>query len=117
MLKAFGYGNYSIGFHYLKLAFVVVLGGIALGIGVGWYFGLKITELYMEFFRFPVLVYQPGPSVITSAVLISLGSAAIGAVVAVKRAGGLPPAEPGVTDGEEAQVPYTAEYYFYREKH
>jgi putative ABC transport system permease protein len=51
VLKAFGYGNYSIGFHYLKLAFVVVLGGIALGMGVGWYFGLKITELYMEFVR------------------------------------------------------------------
>ena len=47
----------------------------------------------MEFFRFPVLVYQPGPLVITSAVLISLGSAAIGRLAAVKRAVGLPPAE------------------------
>ena len=28
VLKAFGYGNYSIGFHYLKLAFVVVLVGL-----------------------------------------------------------------------------------------
>ena len=93
VLKAFGYGNYSIGFHYLKLAFLIVLGGVALGIGVGWYFGLKITELYMEFFRFPVLVYQPGPLILTSAVLISLGSAAIGALAAVKRAVGLPPAE------------------------
>jgi putative ABC transport system permease protein len=93
VLKAFGYSNYSIGFHYLKLAFVVVLGGVALGIGVGWYFGLKITALYMEFFRFPVLRYQPGPTVIISAVLISLGSASIGALAAVKRAVSLPPAE------------------------
>jgi putative ABC transport system permease protein len=93
VLKAFGYGNYSIGFHYLKLAFVVVLGGVALGIGVGWYFGLKITALYMEFFRFPVLRYQPGVTVIISAVLISLGSASIGALAAVSRAVSLPPAE------------------------
>jgi putative ABC transport system permease protein len=93
VLKAFGYGNYSIGFHYLKLALVVVLGGVALGIGVGWYFGIKITALYMEFFRFPVLRYQPGATVIISAVLISLGSAAIGALGAVRRAVGLPPAE------------------------
>jgi len=93
VLKAFGYGNYSIGFHYLKLAFVVVLGGVALGIGVGWYFGLKITALYMEFFRFPVLRYQPGVTVIISAVLISLGSASIGALAAVRRAVSLPPAE------------------------
>ena len=93
VLKAFGYGNYSLGLHYLKLAFVVVLGGIALGIGVGWYFGLKITTLYMEFFRFPVLHYRPGPLVIMSAVLISLGSAMIGALAAVRRVVGLPPAE------------------------
>jgi putative ABC transport system permease protein len=93
VLKAFGYRNYSIGFHYLKLAFVVILGGVALGIAVGWWFGLQITELYMEFFRFPVLRYQPGPTVVISAVLISLGSAAIGALAAVRRAVKLPPAE------------------------
>jgi putative ABC transport system permease protein len=93
VLKAFGYGNYAIGFHYLKLAFVVILGGLALGIGVGWYFGLKITALYMEFFRFPVLRYQPGPPVIISAILISLAAASIGALAAVRRAVSLPPAE------------------------
>src|SRR6185436_3419729 len=93
VLKAFGYRNYSIGFHYLKLAFVVILGGVALGIAVGWWFGLQITELYMEFFRFPVLRYQPGPTVIISAVLISMGSASIGALAAVRRAATLPPAE------------------------
>ncbi|HLA10948.1 MAG TPA: FtsX-like permease family protein [Pyrinomonadaceae bacterium] len=93
VLKAFGYGNYSIGFHYWKLAGVVILGGVALGIGVGWYFGFKITALYMEFFRFPVLRYQPEPVVIITAVLISLASASIGALAAVRRAVALPPAE------------------------
>lgn len=93
VLKAFGYGNYAIGFHYLKLAFVVILGGVALGIGVGWYFGFKITELYMEFFRFPVLSFQPSRAVIISSILISLGAASLGALAAVRRAVGLPPAE------------------------
>ena len=93
VLKAFGYGNYSIGFHYLKLAFVVISGGLLLGIVGGWYFGLKITDLYMEFFRFPVLRYQAGPAVIISAVLISLGAASIGGIMAVRRAVNLPPAE------------------------
>ena len=93
VLKAFGYGNYSIGFHYLKLAFVVILAGVALGIGAGWYFGFKITELYMQFFRFPVLRYQPNAAVLISAVLISLGSASIGALGAMRRAVKLPPAE------------------------
>lgn len=93
VLKAFGYGNYALGFHYLKLAFVVVSAGVVLGIGVGWYFGLKITELYMQFFRFPVLRYSPGPIVIATAILVSLGAASIGAVGAVRRAISLPPAE------------------------
>lgn len=93
VLKAFGYGNYSLGFHYLKLAFVVVSGGVALGIAVGWYFGLQITELYMQFFRFPVLRYSPGPIVIATAILVSLSAASIGALGAVRRVIGLPPAE------------------------
>lgn len=93
VLKAFGYGNYSLGFHYLKLAFVVVFGGVVLGIVVGWYFGLKITELYMQFFRFPVLRYAPGPMLIGTAILVSLGAASVGALGAVRRAISLPPAE------------------------
>ena len=93
VLKAFGYGNYAIGFHYLKLAFVVISSGVGLGIAVGWYFGSRITALYMEFFRFPVLRYEVGPAVMISAVLISLGAATIGALAAVKRAVSLPPAE------------------------
>ncbi|HEX7333029.1 MAG TPA: FtsX-like permease family protein, partial [Pyrinomonadaceae bacterium] len=93
VLKAFGYGNYALGFHYLKLAFVVVLGGVVLGIALGWYFGLRITELYMQFFRFPVLRYSSGPVVIGTAILVSLGAASIGALGAVRRAINLPPAE------------------------
>lgn len=32
----------------------------------------------------------------------------------VNTTGGLPPAQPGLTDGETKEVPYTAEYYFYK---
>ena len=32
----------------------------------------------------------------------------------VNTVGGLAPSEPGLIDGETKQVPYTAEYYFYR---
>jgi putative ABC transport system permease protein len=93
VLKAFGYGNYALGFHYLKLAFMVVLGGVLLGLATGWYFGFKITALYMEFFRFPVLRYAPGPIVIATAILITLSAAAVGALGAVRRTISLPPAE------------------------
>lgn len=93
VLKAFGYGNLSIGFHYLKLAFLVIVGGVALGLGAGWYFGQRITALYMHFFHFPVLSYHIGPTLIGNTLLISLGSASVGALWAVRRAVVLPPAE------------------------
>lgn len=93
VLKAFGYGNLSIGFHYLKLAFLIIVGGVALGVGAGWYFGQRITALYMHFFHFPVLSYQIGSQLIGNALLISLGAASIGALWAVRRAVVLPPAE------------------------
>ena len=93
VLKAFGYRNSSIGFHYLKLAFLVIAAGVVLGIGVGWYFGHRITALYMNFFHFPVFSYQVEPTLIGNALLISTGAASIGALAAVRRAVALPPAE------------------------
>ncbi|MGE0103069.1 MAG: ABC transporter permease [Blastocatellales bacterium] len=93
VLKAFGYGDGAIGWHYLKLALLAVSGGTALGAAVGWYFGLQLTELYAEFFRFPVLSYRMAPDVLIYSALISFGAAAVGAWVAVERAVSLPPAE------------------------
>lgn len=93
VLKAFGYGNFAIGWHYLKLAYAALIGGVALGLAAGWWFGYSITSLYTEFFRFPVLRYEAGASVVSTAVLISLVSATAGALAAVWRAVKLPPAE------------------------
>jgi putative ABC transport system permease protein len=93
VLKAFGYNNSAIGLHYLKMALVSVTGGIILGTGVGWYFGLSITSLYAEFFRFPVLRYEMNWEIIGLAVIISFASASLGAIRAVQRAVSLPPAE------------------------
>lgn len=93
VLKAFGYGNLAVGFHYLKMALAAVTGGIVLGIAVGMYFGTKLTELYSQYFRFPVYRYEAGFSLLGYAVLISFAAAAIGSMVAVWRAISLPPAE------------------------
>ncbi|HEY8459236.1 MAG TPA: FtsX-like permease family protein, partial [Blastocatellia bacterium] len=92
-LKAFGYDNLVIGLHYLKLAFAATLGGVALGVAAGWWFGYGITALYAEFFRFPALRYAPGLGVVLLATAISLASAGVGALAAMWRAVSLPPAE------------------------
>ena len=93
VLKAFGYGNLIIGWHYWLLSLVAVLGGIVLGLAGGWWFGRAMTGLYADFFRFPVLRYAPEAKVILTAVLISFLAASIGALAAVYRAVKLPPAE------------------------
>lgn len=93
VLKAFGYDNRAIGAHFLKLAFGAIAGGVILGCVVGWYFGFRLTALYAEFFRFPVMRYEVDPWLIGSAVAISLGAAGLGAARAVRRAVALPPAE------------------------
>jgi len=93
IIKAFGYSNFMVGLHYLQLAMVSVLGGIALGVALGWYFGFKLTALYADFYRFPLLEYKVSPMILIQAGLITLSAATLGAVGAVRAAVTLPPAE------------------------
>jgi putative ABC transport system permease protein len=93
LLKAFGYGNAVVGAHYLKLAGVIALGGVAIGTAAGMRLGAALTQLYRDFYRFPSLDYHAGVTVLGSGVAISLAAAAIGALGAVRRAALLPPAE------------------------
>lgn len=93
VLKAFGYGNGAIGLHYLKLVLVIMLAGAALGLAIGLWFGSTVTRYYTNFFHFPLLNYEAGLGLITTAVLVSSGAAVLGAFMAVRRAVSLPPAE------------------------
>jgi putative ABC transport system permease protein len=92
-LKAFGYTNAAIGWHYLKMALGAVGAGLLLGIAAGAYAGFRLTEAYTLFYRFPVLHYEVGAGLVVLAAAISFASAALGAVAAVRRAVELQPAE------------------------
>ncbi|MGC2062272.1 MAG: FtsX-like permease family protein, partial [Thermodesulfovibrionales bacterium] len=92
-LKAFGYDNLSIGTHYMKMVVLIVIVGIAMGTGAGIWLGRGLGRIYMEFYRFPFLMYELKPSVVISASLISLLSALAGTFYAVRKAALLPPAE------------------------
>ena len=93
VLKAFGYSNRAVGWHYLQMAIAAVVGGVILGIGLGIWLGSELTELYAFFLHFPILKYELNLSVIVVSFLISFGAAAFGALAAVRRAVTLPPAE------------------------
>jgi putative ABC transport system permease protein len=92
-LKAFGYGNFDVGIHYMKMVLLIVLIGVAGGIAVGLWFGRTLGGVYMEFYRFPYLMYELQSGIVITAVLISIASALIGTLHSVWKAAKLPPAE------------------------
>lgn len=93
ILKAFGYSNSTIVFHYLKLIIVIVLLGVAGGIAFGMWLGIGLSSMYMKFYRFPYMLYHLRPELAITAGLISAGAAVAGTVYAVVKAALLPPAE------------------------
>jgi putative ABC transport system permease protein len=92
-LKALGYSNVSLGWHYMKWALLIGAAGVVLGIGLGGYLGSAIGDLYNTFFRFPELLFSIPIEVIVGATFMTLGAASLGAFSAVRRAVRIPPAE------------------------
>jgi putative ABC transport system permease protein len=93
LLKAFGFSNLAVGWHYAKFVLAVVALGVLIGFALGAWLGRGMTELYTQFFRFPFLFYRPSPSVFALAALISAAAALAGTWTAVARAVRLAPAE------------------------
>ncbi len=93
VLKAFGYSNAEVGWHYLQIAMAAVLAGAVIGIVVGIWLGQNMVQLYGDFFNFPTLYYRINWSLIAIAVSVSAIAAGLGALGAVRRAVELPPAE------------------------
>ncbi len=92
-LKAFGYSNLAVGMHYIKLVLMIVAVGVIGGIVVGIWLGKGMTSMYMEFYRFPFMIYVLKPQVLAAAALISSVVAVAGTLHAVSGAVRLPPAQ------------------------
>lgn len=93
LMKAFGYSGAAVGWHYSKLAIAIAAIGIVGGWLLGAWLGRLNTEMYAELFRFPLLIYRPGPNAFATGALVSLAAVMAGTLTAVRRAASLPPAE------------------------
>lgn len=93
ILKAFGYSNSAVGWHYIKLILLIALAGAIVGIGLGIWMGSLMADIYLEYFKFPYLDYQIGWSVMLTAVALTVGASLAGVIMAVVRALRLPSAE------------------------
>jgi putative ABC transport system permease protein len=93
ILKAFGYSNFQVGLHYLMLVLIIVMLGVVGGLIAGVWMGYSLSELYMNYYRFPFLIYVVEPYVIIAAAAISAGVAVLGTMHALRAAAKMPPAQ------------------------
>lgn len=93
VMKAVGYGNAAIAWHFLKLVSAVVLIGAAAGVGLGVWLGRGLTWVYQGVFGFPVLEFHVPAHVVVTAIAVSLAAALLGSGASLWGAVRLAPAE------------------------
>jgi len=92
-LKAVGYSDREVGRHYFGLVGVVMIPGMLLGVLGGWVLGRFVMAAYGAVFRLPDLQFVMSAPLLLIALLVSTTSAGAGALLAVRSATRLPPAE------------------------
>ena len=92
-LKAFGYTNLQIAWHYMKFVLLITMVGGLLGTLGGMWLAHDFTKLFLRVYQYPELVFQVRPNVVANAVLVAGGAATAGAFGAIALAVRLPPAE------------------------
>ncbi len=93
LLKAFGYTDWSVIFHYGKYVFVIAAFGAAVGSVLGAWLGRSLALLYLDFFNFPVFVFRADPDVFATALGITFAAMGVAVFLSVRRAARLSPAE------------------------
>ncbi len=92
-LKALGFPDGPIVRHYLKLAALVGAFGIALGVLLGIWMGDRMTAIYVDYMRFPVIEYRLHAWHVAVAAAVSLAAIGGGAWGALRQVLDLRPAE------------------------
>ena len=92
-LKAVGYTNREIGFHFLSYSVAAVGLGTLLGAVGGVWAGGAMVRLYNVYFNFPTIEHRLSWTLVLIGGGISLAAAVLGGWSAVRRAAALPPAE------------------------
>lgn len=92
LLKALGYTQSEIGWHYVKLALLIGIGGVAIGWGAGLWGGRALAAVYQHFFHFPFLIFVQHMGVYVLSGSVGLATVVAGAFLAVRRVLKLTPA-------------------------
>lgn len=92
LMKAFGYTDWEVGGHYLKLVLVISLGGAALGSMLGILAGRALIDAYLIYYKFPFLVFRLDPSSFAIGFGASVTAASAGGLLVLRRVFALTPA-------------------------
>ncbi len=92
-LKAFGYTNLDIGWHYMKFVLIVTLAGVSVGVLAGAIIARDFTAMIAAVYQYPELLFRVRWDVAALAAGAALVAAMLGAIGAVRKAVRLPPAE------------------------
>jgi putative ABC transport system permease protein len=85
ILKAFGYTDGAVVFHFLKLTVLIVVVGLIMGIGLGAWLGSGLANLYMDVYRFPYLHYAIRPGIVLYSLAFCIVAAMTGTIFSVLR--------------------------------
>lgn len=92
LLKALGYLELAIAWHYAKLVLAIVAVGIVIGAVAGNWLGRDLTRLYTAFFSFPFLIFKQSADLYLIASGVTAVAALAGAARAIVQVVALPPA-------------------------
>ena len=106
LLNAFGYRGKTIMAHYAKLALILSLPGLIMGMMLGNWMGRGLAGMYQEFFVFPFLTYRAGFDIFLFSCLVAMAVVLLGAAQTVRKIGKLtaseamrPPVPPNYSGG------------------
>lgn len=92
VLKAFGYSNIQVGVHYGLLVGAIMVLGVVLGLAAGLWLGDAMAVMYMQYFRFPDLLFEVPLLLTVLVIVLTLVAGWGGAANALSRAVRLAPA-------------------------
>ncbi|MDO6962977.1 ABC transporter permease [Rhizobium alvei] len=92
LLKAVGYSDLMIAWHYVKFTIVIALVGLLIGSVAGNWLGRAMTRLYTEFFAFPFLIFLQSADLYLIAAGVTVAAAIAGALRSILSVVALPAA-------------------------
>ncbi len=92
LMKAFGYTNAEVGAHYFKLILTIAMGGALAGCLAGIAAGRVLISVYLEYFKFPFLVFQLDRESFVIGFGVSVLAASAGGLIVLRGVFALTPA-------------------------